>query len=152
FVLSLMGLLFFCTESGFANDFTEYEDITITLTAKQVTLTSILTSIESQSKVSFVYGEAIKKLDTKGTVNFQNAQLDEVLTDLMAIYPIDFKKINQTIAVSLKEVKQAQLKEVKGTITDQDGIPLMGVNVMQKGTSNGVTTDFDGQFSINVPL
>ncbi|WP_081979199.1 VIT domain-containing protein [Lacinutrix jangbogonensis] len=35
-----------------------------------------------------------------------------------------------------------------GTITDQDGLPLPGVNVLLKGTSNGTTTDFDGNYTI----
>ena len=37
---------------------------------------------------------------------------------------------------------------ISGTITDQDGLPLPGVNVLVKGTSNGTTTDFDGNYTI----
>src|SRR5690606_28678858 len=39
---------------------------------------------------------------------------------------------------------------IKGTITDQDGTPLPGANVVVKGTNNGVTADFDGNFSISI--
>ena len=39
---------------------------------------------------------------------------------------------------------------VSGTITDQMGAPLPGVNVVEKGTSNGTSSDFDGNYSINV--
>ena len=39
---------------------------------------------------------------------------------------------------------------VNGTVLDQDGIPLPGVNVVIKGTTNGTTTDFDGNFSIKI--
>ena len=39
---------------------------------------------------------------------------------------------------------------VTGSVTDADG-PLPGVNIIQKGSSNGVTTDFDGNYSISVP-
>ena len=40
---------------------------------------------------------------------------------------------------------------VTGTITDaESGIPLAGANVLVKGTSNGVSSDFDGNYSINV--
>lgn len=38
---------------------------------------------------------------------------------------------------------------VSGTITDSNGTPLIGVNVLEKNTSNGVVTDFDGRYSIN---
>ncbi len=39
---------------------------------------------------------------------------------------------------------------VTGNITDQDGAPLAGVNIVEKGTSNGTTTDFDGNYTIAV--
>lgn len=39
---------------------------------------------------------------------------------------------------------------VKGTVKDQDGKPLAGANVLEKKTSNGVTTDANGNFSITV--
>jgi TonB-linked SusC/RagA family outer membrane protein len=42
----------------------------------------------------------------------------------------------------------AQERTVKGTVTDDSGMPLPGVSVMVKGTSTGVETDFDGKFSI----
>ena len=39
---------------------------------------------------------------------------------------------------------------VNGTVTDQDGLPLAGVNIVEKGTSNGTTTDFDGKYQLSV--
>lgn len=39
---------------------------------------------------------------------------------------------------------------VTGTVTDPSGNPLPGVNVIEQGTNNGASTDFDGQYSINV--
>ncbi|SHL91624.1 SusC/RagA family TonB-linked outer membrane protein [Flavobacterium saccharophilum] len=42
-------------------------------------------------------------------------------------------------------------KTVKGTITDENGLPLPGVNVTVKGTKTGVQTDVDGSFAITVP-
>lgn len=44
----------------------------------------------------------------------------------------------------------AQNKTVTGTVSDDLGTPLPGVNVVVKGTSTGTSTDFDGNFSINV--
>ena len=37
---------------------------------------------------------------------------------------------------------------ITGTISDQDGVPLPGVNVVIKGTNTGTSTDFDGNYSI----
>ena len=41
-------------------------------------------------------------------------------------------------------------KTVTGTITDNSGVPLAGASIVEKGTSNGASTDFDGNFSIDV--
>ncbi|RSK42078.1 SusC/RagA family TonB-linked outer membrane protein [Mangrovimonas spongiae] len=42
----------------------------------------------------------------------------------------------------------AQEKQISGTISDENGLPLPGVNVIVKGTTNGTQTDFDGNYSI----
>ncbi len=42
----------------------------------------------------------------------------------------------------------AQDKTITGTVTDQEGIPLPGVNIVVKGTTNGTQTDFDGNYVI----
>ncbi|MCM4166213.1 Vitamin B12 transporter BtuB [Arenibacter antarcticus] len=39
---------------------------------------------------------------------------------------------------------------IKGTVTDQDGLPLVGVNIVEKGTTNGTSTDFNGNYQISV--
>lgn len=41
-------------------------------------------------------------------------------------------------------------KEVSGVVKDKTGTPLPGVNIVEKGTSNGVSTDFEGGFKIKV--
>lgn len=44
----------------------------------------------------------------------------------------------------------AQIRTVSGVVTDETGEGLPGVNVVEKGTTRGVTTDLDGEFSIQV--
>ena len=39
---------------------------------------------------------------------------------------------------------------VTGTVTDEQNIPLPGATVLEKGTTNGTTTDFDGNYTISV--
>lgn len=43
----------------------------------------------------------------------------------------------------------AQEKTISGTVTDQDGLPLPGVNIVVEGTTTGTQTDFDGNYSIS---
>ena len=44
----------------------------------------------------------------------------------------------------------AQQHSVKGTVTDQNGLPVIGMAVMEQGTTNGVVTDENGEYSITV--
>lgn len=53
------------------------------------------------------------------------------------------------IASSFCGLATAQIKDVKGTITDSSGEPLIGVSIMEKGTSNGTVSDIDGNFTIS---
>ncbi|MEM6895568.1 MAG: SusC/RagA family TonB-linked outer membrane protein [Bacteroidota bacterium] len=46
----------------------------------------------------------------------------------------------------------AQDKTISGTVTDQDGLPLPGVNIIVGGTSDGTQTDFDGNYSIRASV
>ncbi|GAA3772332.1 SusC/RagA family TonB-linked outer membrane protein [Corallibacter vietnamensis] len=46
----------------------------------------------------------------------------------------------------------AQEKTISGTISDENGLPLPGVNIIVKGTTNGTQTDFDGNYSISASV
>ncbi len=52
-------------------------------------------------------------------------------------------------ASSVVEARQSK-KTVTGTILDQQGFPIIGANVIEKGTTNGIVTDIDGKFSLEV--
>ena len=54
-------------------------------------------------------------------------------------------------ATSLNACAQA-VSQIRGTVYDTTGEPLIGATVMQKGTSNGTATDIEGEFSINCPV
>ncbi|WBL22864.1 SusC/RagA family TonB-linked outer membrane protein [Zunongwangia sp. HRR-M8] len=55
------------------------------------------------------------------------------------------------LVMGFVQLASAQQQEVSGTITEAEtGMPLPGVTVLEKGTSNGTSTDFDGNFSIMV--
>ena len=41
-------------------------------------------------------------------------------------------------------------QEISGTVTGSDGEPLIGVNILEKGTSNGTITDLDGTYTLTV--
>jgi len=60
------------------------------------------------------------------------------------------KKILTAFMIMLSMAVFSQEKTIIGTVTDSAGQPLPGTNIIEKGTTNGAQTDFDGNFSITV--
>ncbi|BBD44022.1 TonB-dependent receptor [Petrimonas sp. IBARAKI] len=58
---------------------------------------------------------------------------------------------NEVVQSSATQQPGGQVRQVRGTVTDNTNTPLIGVNVVQKGTTNGTVTDMDGNFSLSVP-
>lgn len=61
----------------------------------------------------------------------------------------NFRGILTLIIVLVAQLTFAQERTITGTVTDQGGLPLPGVNVLVQGTTRGVQTDFDGNYSIS---
>lgn len=59
-----------------------------------------------------------------------------------------FSGILTLILAFVVQLTFAQEKTISGTVTDNTGLPLPGVNIIVVGTSNGTQTDFDGNYTI----
>lgn len=62
-----------------------------------------------------------------------------------------FRMLTLSLFVLCTTVVFAQQKSIKGTVVDATGEPLIGVNVSVKGTTIGIITDIDGNYSLEVP-
>ena len=60
-----------------------------------------------------------------------------------------FSSILTLLLAFVVQIAFAQQQTITGTVTDEDGLPLPGVNVLVQGTSTGTQTDFDGNYSID---
>ena len=60
------------------------------------------------------------------------------------------KFLSLSLLLMLSVSAFAQQHSVKGTVTDQNGLPVIGMAVLEQGTTNGVVTDVDGAYSITV--
>ena len=67
-----------------------------------------------------------------------------LMISAFSAYTLNAEELNPTDAGSLTVTQQT--KTVKGTIVDASGIPIIGANVLVKGTTNGTITDMDGNF------
>ena len=77
----------------------------------------------------------------------RNFRKTALLVSAVAMFGLGYSS-NAYAAGAPQEVQQAT-KKITGTVVDAAG-PVIGASVVEKGSSNGVITDFDGNFTINV--
>lgn len=139
---------------------------TITYEGKDVPLSKLFGVIKQQTGYG-VFGNArLLKNAHRVSVSANNMPLPEFLHIAFRDQPLTYRILDKTIVLYEKEEEVAALTDVlnnsglvieepepeedpvKGRITAEDGSPLSGVSVRVKGTSVGVSTDEQGNFSI----
>lgn len=130
----------------------------VNIQADNVSTEKILSEIEKQTDYLFVYNKKEVDLKRKTSVNAVNKTTAEVLSTIFngtdIIYAIEGENImlmrkEQNLAVVPDAVQQGNI--VTGKIVDKDGNPVIGANVLVRGTSNGTISDMNGGFSLDVP-
>ena len=126
-----------------------------------VTVDEVFSLIEEQTEYHFVYGAELFKNAPmvqlkKGTISTQKL-LESCL--VKTVFTYDFTEDNTIVLKRKPEFVGTQLVEmpqhtISGTVTDKEGNPLPGVNVLvgpkDSKTVRGIATDFDGKYSIKV--
>ncbi|WP_455593249.1 TonB-dependent receptor [Bacteroides sp.] len=123
----------------------------LTLNVKDATMSQVLQAIEKQSGYTFVYDVNEVDMNQKVTLNVKNKPITNVLDILFANKKLGYKISDYHIALYRKTVTtQHATKPITGFIADENGEAIIGANILVKGTTNGVITDVDGNFSLNV--
>lgn len=126
----------------------------ITINQKNVPLSSVLSNIEKQTSMFFVYNIDDIKTDKKVSLTVSSEPLEKVMGQLFSGTGITYTFVEDHIVLSIKDGKNNsdQLKKtpikVTGVIIDATGEPLIGVSVGIKGTANATITDFNGNFEV----
>lgn len=124
----------------------------ITKQFKNAPLKSVLEEVESQLQYSVIYKKDEVNERKQITHNFKDASIEEVLSAILDSglgYSIQGKMIVISQKAGSEGVSQKQ-KKVTGIVKDKTGEPVIGANVVEKGTTNGTVTDVDGRFSLTV--
>ena len=125
----------------------------ITIQVKNQPIQKVFDDLSKQTGLKFFYGEAIANRNVQVNLKFKNAPINSVLNEITRQANLYFKRENNTIAVSLGNAGNASVpvtqdRKVTGIITDEQGEPIIGANVVVKGTSKGTVTDLNGEYSI----
>ncbi len=114
----------------------------------------VLDEIEELSEFFFLANEKLVNLDRSVNLTVENKKIDEILDMLFAgtdvVYTITDRKI--ILAPSFLTEDAQQQRSVSGKVTDSSGLPLPGVTVVVKGTTQGTVTNVDGDYTLpNIP-
>jgi len=124
----------------------------LSLDMKDVTLKQVLSEIETQTELSFIYKSDLVNPDQRVDIRASDASIEEVLADLFSDKNIKCEILDNSLIVLLPKSTTTQQQKVTGKVIDAlTGEPLAGVNIVVEGTNVGVITDIDGNFSIDVP-
>ncbi len=158
-IMKTFIFLFCTTVFSFNVENTFSQEQVIIDTDKEVSVDEVFDIIEDQTKYRFMYPQDL-------FANAPKIQLKRGAIRISKLLKQSFSKGNVSFSLSkdgvivLKEKQinlapipideQSQDIQISGAVTDSSGQPLPGVNIIEKGTTNGVQTDFDGNYSINV--
>lgn len=113
------------------------------------TIKSFFTAIESKTDYTFMYNNL--ELTTPVTITAKQIELSTVLEHVLSPLNIEYEVSGKRIILKkAKGLSENNKTVIVGTVTDERGEPIIGANLVEKGTTNGTITDYNGQFSISV--
>ncbi|MFD2789249.1 Vitamin B12 transporter BtuB [Arenibacter antarcticus] len=137
----------------------------INLDADNLTIAQIFEEIENVSEFRFLYESNQINLNRKVTVHLKNKKITEVLYLLFYGTNTDYKVLNRQVILTQNKIEKPRMgplnkvknegmgvlqREISGLVVDRNGDPLPGANILEKGTTNGTQSDFDGNFSLRI--
>lgn len=123
------------------------------------TLKTVVNSLKKQTDIVFSYDTSLESLRVNNvSVKAENEKIEAILDQAFRGTGIKYKIEDRIVMLySGKEpsakanATQQSTKKISGIVKDPTGIPVIGANVVVKGTTNGVITGLDGDFQLEVP-
>ena len=120
----------------------------VRLSGSNLTLKAAFKQIEQQTKLFVDYNtqdvndsRVIKKVPAGNNVK-------NVLEQLLEGTNCSITFSNGHVIISRKAPASSETKKVTGVVKDEKGEPIIGANVVERGTTNGIITDIDGNFEL----
>lgn len=126
----------------------------ITLWMSNVTVKQAMDELKSKSGYSFVFSSQDVDTHKNITVESDNQPLGHVISQIVAGQGLAYTIEGKTIILrkaSAPSAQQQANKRITGVVKDANGEPVIGANIVVKGTTNGTITDMDGNFVLDVP-
>lgn len=119
-------------------------------------ISAVLDTIEQHTSYSFIYDARVIDLSTPVRKDLKGSRLLNLLYSLFKDTDIAYTIVNKQIILNKKEriinMQKKSVRRLKGVVTDKNGEPVIGANILIKGTTRGTVTDLDGNFEMDLPL
>ncbi|WP_158973669.1 TonB-dependent receptor [Cellulophaga sp. L1A9] len=157
-LIAMRAMLFFmCTTAFCLTTKESFSQENVVIEKNElVTVNKVFKIIKQQTNFNFAYPKSLfenapKIQLIKGEIK-ASLLIEKALLNKNIVFEIT--KNNTIILKKKPEIFQNKVKSqdlvISGVVKDNDGQPLPGANILEKGTANGVQSDFDGKFSIEV--
>lgn len=146
-------LTFFVVLSASANVNLSTQKVSLNFT--NTNLSEVFRSIKQQTGQRIIYSaDKFNPSRMKVSINIKDAELSEALDKLLEGLPCTYVINGKAIVITpvSEEVQQVpQNKIINGKVLDESQQPLIGVSVFVEGTTDGVATDVNGEFTLSSP-
>ncbi len=135
------------------------QDKKISLDVKNSAIEKVLQTIEQKSDYHFLYSNRLINVDKTVSIKVENATISSILDRIFSSNDVDYEVKGSQIVLSPKKKNETTSgqsesnqkgKTISGTIVDSNGEPIIGANIIERGTTNGTITDFNGKFTLSV--
>lgn len=124
----------------------------ITLKMKDITVKQAMDALKSKSGYTFVFSSMDVDTQKKVNVSVTDETLDNAVKQILEGQHVSFEIKGKNIIVKKFDANKSQKKrKITGVVKDEKGEPVVGANILEKGTTNGTVTDINGAYSIEMP-
>lgn len=126
-----------------------------TIKSDNLTVKEVFNKIEKESEYIFFYMDNSVDLNRKVPVKVEERQVNKILDQIFEGKNIHYVILDRQIIISkdkksLPSTLQQKGKVITGIVRDATGEPVIGANIVEKGTTNGTISDMNGKFSLTV--
>lgn len=162
--LIMQMILFNCLLASHGNaqkqNIQSIKEARITLSLNNATVEQVFQEIENSTNYEFFYDRSFIDKKIRLNLKLSNSAVSEVLMKVSEKAGLKFRQVNHVINVSEIEKQNnlqqevieviIQTRAIRGKVTAGDSETLPGVNVVEKGTTNGTVTDLEGEYNLTV--
>jgi len=116
----------------------------------------VLNEIENKSEFFFLFNQKLVDVERKVDIDVEQEKIEEILSQLFAETNVSYLVMDRQIVLTTAKTEtnseQPAKSSISGKVTDVSGLPLPGVSIVIKGTTNGTVSNADGNYSLaNIP-